>query len=650
MDMKNPKKNAFLGSFKGELDLSAIVQLVIDLASNSKQGGGGGPTFPLLVLRKLKIKLSMTTLVINVNGTEEKFEPGFAFECDLEIFGLGVRAGIYIGSAGFSAHLGLSKPIKFFSALEVCKTRECRGDEGPLAFVKMKLKPPKFNVRVNAYVNLFGNKFSTAFKSFWEGKPPKLMAKFSAVAISVAGGALKLLAPSPGFKPTRRRLLGSDPGGPLCTFSANDIKISLAGRIQLLDVSVDGLVEISPARFLLRVEMSFFHFYFAVQVSGGIPFVGGEGSGGLTIRLEAGSKAGQDLRQKIRDGVVAKLNQWKEDGERAINSAQGELEKANKEFAAANKELEHKKKVLDAAKRTAAKISCSVEEAMVQTSDGIGPQARHLLSTQSRAASKNEALTTDINVDLAVADHVKASEGTTARTKSRSKTTWGHRWHRWSPPHVHVPHVHVPHFHSKAMKDAEAAARKAAKDAKDARDAAARRAAAAARKAAKDAKDAKDAAARRAAAAAAKAAKDAKDAKDAAERAAKEAARKACEASRTVAAAAVEAAKGPFTLAQENVKIAKGAVDSAKAGLDVAKAANKGVWNIMEGLVTAVLGVEYLMVQATLRLNVLDSCLSGEMRYSIDGKTHPWSGSVCLRDLAGLIGELFKKCIGNLGG
>ena len=42
-----------------------------------------------------------------------------AFECDLEIFGLGVRAGIYIGSAGFSAHLGLSKPIKFFSALEV---------------------------------------------------------------------------------------------------------------------------------------------------------------------------------------------------------------------------------------------------------------------------------------------------------------------------------------------------------------------------------------------------------------------------------------------------------------------------------------------------------------------------------------------------
>ena len=89
--------------------------------------------------------------------------------------------------------------------------------------------------------------------------------------------------------------------------------------------------------------MSFFHFYFAVQVSGGIPFVGGEGSGGLTIRLEAGSKAGQvchlavqpaylkkkaclqDLRQKIRDGVVAKLNQWKEDGERAINSAQGEL-------------------------------------------------------------------------------------------------------------------------------------------------------------------------------------------------------------------------------------------------------------------------------------------------------------------------------------
>ena len=53
---------------------------------------------------------------------------------------------------------------------------------------------------------------------------------------------------------------------------------------------------------------------------------------------------------------------------------------------------------------------------------------------------------------------------------------------------------------------------------------------------------------------------------------------------------------------------------------------------------------------APMATQVLDSCLSGEMRYSIDGKTHPWSGSVCLRDLAGLIGELFKKCIGNLGG
>ena len=107
----------------------------------------------------------------------------------------------------------------------------------------------------------------------------------------------------------------------------------------------------------------------------------------------------------------------------------------------------------------------------------------------SRAASKNEALTTDINVDLAVADHVKASEGTTAKTKSRSKTTWGHRWHRWSPPHVHIPHVHCS---SCEHVSCEAAARKAAKDAKDAKDAAARAAAAAAAKAAKDAKDAAD--------------------------------------------------------------------------------------------------------------------------------------------------------------
>ena len=83
--------------------------------------------------------------------------------------------------------------------------------------------------------------------------------------------------------------------------------------IELLDsVGVEGLAEISPTRFLLRLEvpmillnvnqleqsdapmalqMTFWHFYFAVQVSGGVPK--GEGSGGLTLRLEAGSKVGQ---------------------------------------------------------------------------------------------------------------------------------------------------------------------------------------------------------------------------------------------------------------------------------------------------------------------------------------------------------------------
>ena len=52
--------------------------------------------------------------------------------------------------------------------------------------------------------------------------------------------------------------------------------------------------------------MSFFHFYFAVQVSGGIPFVGGEGSGGLTIRLEAGSKAGQVCHLAVQPAYLKK--------------------------------------------------------------------------------------------------------------------------------------------------------------------------------------------------------------------------------------------------------------------------------------------------------------------------------------------------------
>ena len=55
---QNPgTKNALLGSFDGELDLSAIVQLVVDLANKARpqEGAPAKPTIPLLVVTNIKV-------------------------------------------------------------------------------------------------------------------------------------------------------------------------------------------------------------------------------------------------------------------------------------------------------------------------------------------------------------------------------------------------------------------------------------------------------------------------------------------------------------------------------------------------------------------------------------------------------------------
>lgn len=327
---------------------------------------------------------------------------------------------------------------------------------------------------------------------------------------------------------------------------------------------------------MLRLEMTFWHFFFAVQVSGGVPK--GEGSGGLTLRLEAGSKAGQDLREKIKEDVMAKINEWKANGERAINDAKAALTDAEAEFSRATGTLEAKQKILTDAQRTAQ-----------QTLSNLGCPAgasRRLLS-QGQAALGAGPVSEDVN-ELALTDRVRAAQGAKQRF-------FGHRWHVHHRHRPHLHHRHHPHIHV-----TEPPAIKAALDAKILKDA-------------------------------------------------KDLAKKACDAARKTAQGAIEVAKGPLEVAKKSVDTAQTAVNQAQKGLDSAKTAWKGVFNIMEGAVTAVLGVEYLMLEATLKPNVLDSCLSGEMRYSIGSNNLNWKGSFCMNDLAKVVGDLFQKCVESLG-
>jgi len=118
-----------------------------------------------------------------------------------------------------------------------------------------------------------------------------------------------------------------------------------------------------------------------------------------------------------------------------------------------------------------------------------------------------------------------------------------------------------------------------------------------------------------------------------------------------VCVAAREIAKAALSVAQAAVQFARGAVAAARSALWVVQRAFDGVlvlhhavFAILRELISMLLGVTYAMVKFTLSLNFLDTCLSGELVYELGGTELHLKGSICLRDLAKLVTELFRKC------
>jgi len=116
--------------------------------------------------------------------------------------------------------------------------------------------------------------------------------------------------------------------------------------------------------------------------------------------------------------------------------------------------------------------------------------------------------------------------------------------------------------------------------------------------------------------------------------------------------AAAETVKGALSFAKGRLKDAQNALhgvnkllDVAKKALDVAKAAWKGVWNLIKKGISAALGVTYVKIFARLSLNLLDTCIGGQLRYDLAGRKNlRLSGEFCLKNLFKIIGDLFKAC------
>merc|ERR1711881_105659 len=97
------------------------------------------------------------------------------------------------------------------------------------------------------------------------------------------------------------------------------------------------------------------------------------------------------------------------------------------------------------------------------------------------------------------------------------------------------------------------------------------------------------------------------------------------------------------------VGIAQGALWLVQRALDGVLALNAAVFAILKGLVSMALGITYVKLQATLRLNILDSCISGELKYELGGTKLHLSGEICLKQLWKIITNLFEKCVEAIG-
>merc|ERR1711881_40476 len=581
--------SVLLVDFKGELDLTGLILIVKDLAtkaSGKDESGVSDPAVPILVLKKILIKLVGKAMVID--GTH--YSQGFTFDLEMILLGVTIKAGLKIDMYGVTAWLEFTR-IKFLPALMICKDHHCKKEEGPRLKFELKTIPPSFKLEAEVFANVFGFKFGVAFLIEWTSTA-RFKANFSFYPMELAGGALKVTKSKHDTAP--------GPGGPNCGFDSGTPMLWLSGRIELLGVGLDAWVTASKTKFIVRQEIEFLFFTFVFEVAASLPGSGNPGS--LTITLEARNDADKDIREKIRRDVHAKLDEWEKAGERAINAAKGKVRDAENELKKVQKKLDGVINTLERKKRDVHKwFNCGGEEllALQKRYDSERPQrllewkeqkqvllqkwrearlrtrneyrrkrdAQGTMTGDPKLLSSSVFESTDPADDL---DDIETTEQSLLAEHSRAK---------WGGIGSVVKSVGKA-IHKHVIKPIANAA---------------------------------------------------------------------CVAARELAKGALSVAQGAVWIAKGAVSVAQGALWVVQRALDGVLALNAAVFSIPKGLVSAVLGITYIKLSATLRPNIFDSCISGELKYELGGTKLHLSGEICLKQLWKIITNLFRKCVEALG-
>ena len=220
-----PQANAFLVSFKGNLDLAKLAEVAADLMSNAGKKPGKKPVVPGVSLQELRISIASTNLVVG----EENFLAGYMFTAKFTLFGVKMFAKLKVNIWGVHAVLRTST-IKL-APMTLCKSATCKPDEGPEFELELKMIPPSFKLATTAHVSVVGLKFGASVVIWWKGLT-KFSAVFTATPLSLAGGLVKLSDVNQQNK------------GPSCEFDSSKSLLRVSGYMEILGFGVGGLPKV----------------------------------------------------------------------------------------------------------------------------------------------------------------------------------------------------------------------------------------------------------------------------------------------------------------------------------------------------------------------------------------------------------------------
>jgi len=387
------------------------------------------------------------------------------------------------------------------------------------------------------------------------------------------------------------------PGGPYAVFDSKLKCLKLSGQIALLGSYVYMFADISPTTFKFNAELNLLGFPFKVSAWRGIS---GSGQGSsITVKCEAGTKNGQGIMSKIKGKVIKSLDDMAKAGERAINEARAKVRRAKAKYLSQVNAVASKERDITAAQRDLDSVCGEEDNEQDENLQSIRVGHTQWLRQLEEGGKRQDELLASLQpAGLASPTEQADGQDVEAMLESISEVEEDKVEQDLA---IKAKHRLVTRSKVRAkLANRWGVVRKAVK--------------AVCHPCAVEA-----------------------------ERLAREAAHAACQAAMAIPKGILEAAKYALRGLVALLRELKVVFDLAEVALQAALLANAAAFAILKNMMRIPIGVNYLMVQGTLRSNFLQSTISGHVKFFAGSSQFDLRATINLSDILGVVKRLFAR-------